>query len=78
MPCSHHPDADFDEQKAFKEDFPNLVDQALNTKEPNDNRPVVLMAQDEGRFGLWSQVMKAWCRHGHRPLVAKQGVRADS
>ncbi|MDJ0575452.1 MAG: hypothetical protein QNJ65_09845 [Xenococcaceae cyanobacterium MO_234.B1] len=33
------------------------------------------MAQDEGRFGRLGQVMKAWCPHGHRPLVAKQGVR---
>ena len=44
-------------------------------KDTNDNRPVLLMAQDEGRFGLWSQVMKAWCPNGYRPLVAKQGVR---
>ena len=48
---------------------------ALKTKEPQDNRPILLMAQDEGRFGLWSQVMKAWCPQDHRPLVAKQGVR---
>ena len=48
---------------------------ALKTKEPQDNRPILLMAQDEGRFGLWSQVMKAWCLLDHRPLVAKQGVR---
>ena len=33
------------------------------------------MAQDEGRFGLLVRVMKAWCPSGHRPLVAKQGVR---
>ena len=33
------------------------------------------MAQDEGRFGRLGQVMKARCPKGHRPLVAKQGVR---
>ena len=41
----------------------------------NDYRPVLLMAQDEGRFGCLGQVMKAWCPSGHRPIVAKQGVR---
>ncbi len=59
----------------FKQEFPNLVDEALKTKDPQDNRPVLVMAQDEGRFGRLGQVMKAWCPSGHRPLVAKQGVR---
>jgi transposase len=75
MPRSHHPDADFDKQKAFKENFANLAEQALKTKDSNDQRPVLLMAQDEGRFGRLGQVMKAWCPRGIRPLVAKQGVR---
>ncbi len=59
----------------FKQEFPSLVDEALNTKDPQDKRPVLLMAQDEGRFGRLVRVMKAWCPSGHRPLVAKQGVR---
>ena len=75
MPRSHHPDTNFEEQEEFKQQFPNLVDEALKTKEANDNRPTLLMAQDEGRFGRLGQVMKAWCPAGHRPLVAKQGVR---
>ena len=60
----------------FKQEFPNLVDEALKTKDPQDNRPVLVMAQDEGRFGRLVRVMKAWCPSGHRPLVAKQGVMA--
>jgi len=75
MPRSHHPEADFEEQEKFKQEFPNLVDEALKTKDPQDKRPVLLMAQDEGRFGRLGQVMKAWCPKGHRPLVPKQGVR---
>ena len=75
MPRSHHPDADFEEQEEFKQQFPNLVDEALKSKDPQDKRPVLLMAQDEGRFGRLGQVMKAWCPKGYRPLVAKQGVR---
>lgn len=35
MPRSHHPDADFDKQEAFKENFPNLVDEATKTKDPS-------------------------------------------
>ena len=75
MPRSHHPEADFEEQEKFKQEFPNLVDEALKTKDPQDKRPVLLMAQDEGRFGRLGQVMKAWCPKGHRPLVPKQGIR---
>ena len=75
MPRSHHPQANFEEQEEFKQKFPSLVDEALKTKDSNDHRPVLLMAQDEGRFGRLGQVMKAWCPSGHRPLVAKQGVR---
>ncbi len=75
MPRSHHPQTKFEEQQEFKQNFPNLVEKALKTRDPNDHRPVLLMAQDEGRFGRLGQVMKSWCPSGHRPLVAKQGVR---
>ena len=75
MPRSHHPQTNFKEQEEFKKNFPNLVEEALKTRESNDHRPVLLMAQDEGRFGRLGQVMKAWCPSGNRPLVAKQGVR---
>ena len=75
MPRSHHPETDCEQQKAFRENFPELVEQALSSKKADDNRPVLIMAQDEGRFGRLGQVMKAWCPPGHRPQVAKQGVR---
>ena len=75
MPRSHHSKTNFEEQEEFKKQFPNLVKEALKTKDPNDDRPVLIMAQDEGRFGRLGQVMKAWCPTGHRPLVAKQGIR---
>ncbi len=75
MPRSHHPQKNVEKQEEFKKNFPNLVDEALKSRDPNDYRPVLLMAQDEGRFGRLGQVMKAWCPSGHRPIVAKQGVR---
>ncbi len=50
MPRSHHPDADFEEQEEFKQQFPSLVEQALKTKDPKDNRPVLLMAHSGRSF----------------------------
>ena len=75
MPRSDRRRSKFEEPEEFKQQFPNLVDEALKTRDSNDRRPALLMAQDEGRFGRLGQVMKAWCPSGHRPLVAKQGVR---
>ncbi len=75
MPRSHHPQNNVEKQEEFKQNFSNLVDEALKTRDPNDRRPILLMAQDEGRFGRLGQVMKAWCPSGYRPQVAKQGVR---
>ena len=75
MPRSHHPQTNFEEQQEFKQQFPHLVNEALKTKEPQDERPILIMAQDEGRFGRLGQVMKSWCPSGHRPLVPKQGIR---
>jgi transposase len=75
MPRSHHPESNFEEQEEFKQQFPQLVEEALKSKKPGDNRPILIMAQDEGHFGRLGQVMKAWCPAGHRPLVPKQGIR---
>ena len=47
----------------------------MKTQDPKDNRAVLLMAQDEGRFGRLVRVMKAWCPAGHRPLVAIAGSK---
>ncbi len=40
-----------EEQAAFLKNFPALVQAALSTRDPADQRPVLLMAQDEGCFG---------------------------
>jgi transposase len=75
MPRSQHPETKLEEREEFKKQFPNLVKEVLKTRDPNDDRPVLIMAQDEGRFGRLGQVMKAWCPARHRPLVPKQGIR---
>ena len=40
-----------------------------------DQRPIVIMVQDEGRFGRLGQVMRAWCGPGVRPEGGQQLVR---
>ncbi len=47
----------------------------METRDPADFRPVLLMAADEGRFGRIGEVRRAWCPRGVRPRVAKQTVR---
>ena len=47
----------------------------LEDKAPQDSRPVVIMPQDEGRFGRISEVKRAWAPPGVRPKAPKQVVR---
>jgi transposase len=51
VPRPRHPKANPEEQAAFLKNFPALVQAALSTRDPADQRPVLLMAQDEGCFG---------------------------
>ncbi len=51
------------------------VEAAVATREAGDERPILLMAQDEGRFGRISQVQRCWAPPGVRPSVPVQVVR---
>ena len=42
---------------------------------PEDNRPVLIMAQDEGSFGRISNSRSAWAPPGFRPVSARQVIR---
>lgn len=44
-------------------------------RDPEDSRPVVIMSQDEGRFGRISDPRRAWAPPGVRPKSPKQIVR---
>ena len=44
-------------------------------RDPEDSRPVLVMTQDEGRFGRISDVKPAWAPPGVRPKAPKQIVR---
>ncbi len=51
------------------------MEAAVATKEAGDERPVLILAQDEGCFGRISQVKRAWAPPGMRPHVPAQVVR---
>jgi transposase len=48
----------------------------LEERDPGDTRPVVIMTQDEGRFGRISDARSCWAPKGIRPKIPKQIVRA--
>ncbi len=50
----------------------------MATRPADDKRPVLKMAQDEGRFGRISLPKRAWAPPGVRPNVARQVVRESS
>ncbi len=51
VPRPIHPKANPEAQAEFKKNFATSVEAAVATRSPEDKRPVLKMAQDEGRFG---------------------------
>ena len=47
----------------------------MERRDPEDKRPVIIMAQDEGRFGRITDIRTCWAPKGIRPTVARQVVR---
>jgi transposase len=75
MPRPYNPQASKQEQEDFKNDFPNKVKEAEKTKDPEDHRPTLIMAQDEGCFGRINRLQRAWAPEHVRPQVPRQIVR---
>ena len=76
VPRPRHPKANPEEQDAFrKKNFKQAVQAALATRDPIDDRPVLKMAEDEGRFGRVSIPRRAWAPPGVRPYAPRQIVR---
>ena len=75
VPRPSHPKANKEEQEQFKQDFPKLVEEAVKTRDPKDERPVLQMAQDEACFGRISTLRKSWVPKHIRPLVHHQIIR---
>jgi hypothetical protein len=47
----------------------------LDTRAAEDTRPVIIMAEDEGRFGLINTLRRCWAPKPLRPVVPRQMVR---
>jgi hypothetical protein len=62
-------------RKSSKKNFDAEVKEVLKTREPEDKRPVMIMAQDEGRFGRINTPRRCWAPIGIRPTVFSQMVR---
>lgn len=75
MPRPSHPKADPQEQAVFLKNFPSIVQAAVATRAPSDQRPVLLMAADQGRFGRMSMPRRAWAPPGVRLHSPRQVVR---
>ena len=61
--------------KRLLKKLPQIIAEKLATRDPEDNRPVLLFAQDEGRFGRISDVRRAWSPLGTRPQAPRQVIR---
>ena len=55
--------------------LPEIIAAKLAARDPEDHRPVLLFAQDEGRFGRISDVRRAWSPLGTRPQAPRQVIR---
>jgi hypothetical protein len=55
--------------------LPEIIAEKLAERHPGDHRPVLLFAQDEGRFGRISDVRRAWSPQGLRPQAPRQVIR---
>jgi transposase len=75
VPRPFHPKADKEEQRLFQQEFTTLVEKALESRDPEDERPVLKMAQDEACFGRISTLIRSWAPKPLRPLTPRQIVR---
>ena len=75
VPRPFHPKANKEEQRFFKQNFAKLVKEALASRDPEDHRPVLNMAQDEACFGRISTIIRSWAPKHIRPLTPRQIVR---
>jgi len=73
VPYKRHPKANKAEQSAFKKNFKAIVEEELS-KNNIDINSVMIMFQDEARFGRINSPHKCWVK-GNRPYVYSQIVR---
>ena len=74
-PRPFNPKGSKEKQDDFKNNFHELVEQAVKTFASDDSRPVKVLFEDEGIFGRINELMRCWAPHGIRPIVSYQLVR---
>jgi transposase len=75
VPRSFHPQADKEEQEHFEQHFATQVEEVLESRDPQDQRPVLTMAQDEACFGRICIARRSWAPKHIRPRIPRQIVR---
>lgn len=63
------------DRETFKNNFHELVEQKAYAFASGDLRPIVVLFEDEARFGRINNLMRCWAPHGIRPHVDHQVVR---
>lgn len=74
-PRPRNPRTKPEDREAFKNNFHNLVEEMIASFDPSDTRPLLLLFQDEARFGRINALRRCWAPHGIRPHVDFQVVR---
>jgi transposase len=75
VPRPFHPQADKEEQERFEQNFATQVEEVLESRDPQDERPVLTMAQDEACFGRICISRRSWAPKHIRPRIPRQIVR---
>ena len=74
-PRPRNPRTKQEDRELFKNNFPELIKQKAQTFDPNDLRPIIVLYEDEARFGRINNLMRCWAPRGIRPHVDYQIVR---
>jgi hypothetical protein len=61
--------------RRIEKNFTHQVEQVLATRDTDDPHPVIMMAEDEGRFGRLSERRRWGAPKPLRPTVPRQVVR---
>ena len=59
----------------MEKNVPAFVQEGLETRVSDETRPVLMMAEDEGRVGLINTLQRWWVPQPLRPVVARHMVR---
>jgi transposase len=78
MPRPRHPQADPQVQEQLKKTFEAQAQALIATRPVEDERPALMMAQDEGCFGRISRAKRCWAPPRMRPHVPAQVVREST